>query len=105
MKDLPHHIKKLNRRIIRSIHREELDEEAYGLEMKMPSPPNWKKTERQIKKQAKAQIRKERISRTPTPLTPEQKEKKMIHRVPVFDRTNNAKPKTTKATRKKTPRI
>lgn len=105
MRDLPHHIKKLNRRIIRSIHREELDEEAYGLEMKMPSPPNWKKSERQIKKQAKDKIRKERMARTPSPLTPAEKEKKMIHRVPVFDRLNNAKPKTTKPTRKKTPRI
>ena len=105
MKDLPHHLKKLNRRVIRSFHREELDDEAYGLEMAMPSFPNWKRSERQIKKQTKAKIRQERLARTPTPLTPEERDKKMSHRVPVFDRLNNAKPKMAKPTRKKTPRI
>lgn len=105
MKDLPHHLKKLNRQIIRSLHREELDEEAYSLEMSMPSPYDWERTQRQIKKQAKARMRKERLSRTATPLTPEEREKKMSHRVPIFDRTNHAMPKMAKPTRKKTPRI
>lgn len=103
MKDLPHHIKKLNRRIIRSIHRLELEEEAYDLTM--PSPPPRKQTKRQLKKQAKERMRQERNSRTPTPLTPEEREKKMSDRVPVFDRLNQAKPRTMKPTKKKTPRI
>ena len=100
MKDLPHHIKKLNRRVIRSNHREELEDEAYDLAL----PPR-KQTEQQIKKHAKAKMRKERTSRSPTPLTPEEREKKMSKRVPIFDRINNAKPRTAKPTKKKTPRI
>lgn len=102
MKDLAHHMKKLNRRIIRSEHREEQAEEAY--ELARYSPPR-KQTPRQIKKQAKAKLTKARNARTPTPLTPDEKNKKMAKRVPVFDRTNDAKPKRTKPTRKKTPRI
>jgi hypothetical protein len=100
MKDLPHHIKKLNRKVIRSVHREEQDEEAFDLK----SPPR-KQTERQIKKQAKEKMRQATTSRTPTPLTPSERAKKMVKRVPIFDRTNNAKPKHAKATKKKTPRI
>jgi hypothetical protein len=99
MKDLPHHIKKLNRRVIRSNHREEMEEEAFDL----LAPPR-KQTERQVKKQAKAKIRKERLSRAPTPLTPEEQNKKMAKRVPIFDR-NKAKPRVAKPTKKKTPRI
>jgi hypothetical protein len=102
MKDLPHHVKKLNRRVIRSVHREEMEDEAFDLAM--PSPPPRKQTERQIKKQAKERMRKERTSRTPTPLNPEERAKKMVKRVPIFDR-NSAKPKVTRPTKKKTPRI
>lgn len=101
MKDLPHHIKKLNRQVIRSEHREEMEDEAYSLIV--PSPPK-KQTQRQIKKQAKEQMTKSRELRTPTPLNPEERNKKMAKRVPIFDR-NNAKPKTAKPSRKKTPRI
>lgn len=101
MKDLPHFIKKLNRRIIRSEHREEMDEEAFAQTVAfMPR----KQTVRQLKKQAKAKLTKQRNRRTPTPLEPEERNKKMAKRVPVFDR-NKAKPKVAKATRKKTPRI
>ena len=100
MKDLPHHMKKLNRRVIRSEHREEAEEDAFSLF----DPPR-KQTPEQVKKQAKAQMRKERTSRTPTPLTPDERNKKMGERVPEFERNNKARPKTTKPTRKKTPRI
>ena len=99
MKDLPHHMKKLNRLVIRSTHREELDEEAYEL-----TAPR-KQTARQVKKQAKAKMAKERSSRTPSPLNPDERNKKMAKRVPVFDRTNNAKPRAAKPSKKKTPRI
>ncbi len=101
MKDLPHHMKKLNRLIIRSEHREEVEDEAYS--MKMPSPPR-KQTARQVKKQAKAKLTKSRNARTPTPLTPEERNKKMRKRVPVFDQNKPGR-KIAKPTRKKTPRI
>jgi hypothetical protein len=99
MKDLPHHIKKLNRRVVRSVHREEMDEEAFDL-----IPPR-KQSERQIKKQAKERIRQEKNARAPSPLTPEERNRKMKNRVPVFDRLNDAKPKAALPSRKKTPRI
>jgi hypothetical protein len=100
MKDLPHHIKKLNRRIVRSVHREELEE---GFEM--PPIPNWEMTAKQKKKQAKQKIKKERLSRTPSDLTPEERNRKMKNRVPVFDRLNNAKPKRELPSKKKRPKI
>jgi hypothetical protein len=101
MKDLPHHMKKLNRLIIRSEHREEMEDEAYS--MMAPSLPR-KQTPRQIKKQAKAKLTKSRKMRTPTPLNPEERNKKMRKRVPVFDQ-NKPGQKIAKPTRKKTPRI
>lgn len=100
MKDLPHHIKKLNRRIVRSMHREELEE---GFEM--PAIPNWQMTERQKKKQAKQKMKQERLDHIPSDLTPEERNRKMKNRVPVFDRLNNAAPKTTRPSKKKTPKI
>ncbi len=100
MKDLPHHIKKLNRRIVRSMHREELEE---GFEL--PPIPNWQMTERQKKKQAKQKMKTERLEHVPSDLTPEERNRKMKNRVPVFDRLNNAVPKTTRPTKKKTPKI
>ena len=103
MKDLPHHIKKLNRRVLRSI-RHEMEEEA-DYEETMPSPPNWKPTERQIKKQAKIKERDEREQRAPVHLSIAEKNRKMKHRVPVFDRNSKAHLKTAKPTQKKTPRI
>lgn len=98
MKDLPHHMNKLNRSIIRSQHREEgiIEEDTY-------TPPR-PQTERQQKKQAKAQISKARNERVPTHLSEEQRNQEMKHRVPVFDR-NNQTPKRTKSSHKKTPRI
>lgn len=101
MKDLPHHMKKLNRRILRSAHREEMEEEAFET---LPSPPR-KQTQREMKKIAKRKVAKERWDRAPTPLSPDEKNKKMKYRTPVFDRLNNAKPKATRPSKKKTPRI
>lgn len=100
MKDLPHHIKKLNRQVIRSNHREEMEEEAFEI------APLWQKqTIRQEKKQAKARVKKAKQARTPHPLTSDEKNRKMKNRVPIFYDQNHPKTKTTKATRKKTPRI
>jgi hypothetical protein len=102
MKDLAHHLKKINRQIIRSIHREEMEEEAWDL----TSPYVRKQPPKQLKKQAKAKIAKTRKARAATPLTPDQRNRKMKKRVPIFDRQNNAKPKQgARKSSKKTPRI
>ncbi|MES2274098.1 MAG: hypothetical protein V4487_07890 [Chlamydiota bacterium] len=102
MKDLPHHIKKLNRQVIRSIHKLELEE---GQDFEMPPIPNRKPSSSQVKKQAKSKLKKERENRAPLVLTPDERNKKMKYRVPVFDRTNNAEPKHAGPSKKKTPRI
>ena len=99
MKDLPHHMKKLNRRVIRSMHRDDLEMET------LPEIPNWPDTPQAKKKKAKVAMKKEAEARVPSSLTPEEKNKKMKHRVPVFDRTNNAKPKHTRSSKKKSPKI
>jgi hypothetical protein len=97
MKDLPHHIKKLNRRVIRSSLREEKEEEFETL-----AP--FRESKAEERKIAKRTMRTERVGRTPVHDTPDERNRKMKHRVPIFDR-NSAKPKTAKPTRKKTPRI
>ena len=103
MKDLAHHLKKLNRQIIRSVHREEMEEEAWDLN---PSPYAKKQTPKQVKKQAKAKVTKMRKARAASPLTAEQKNRKMKKRVPIFDKKNKAKPKQgARKSSKKSPRI
>lgn len=99
MKDLPHHMKKLNRRIIRSIHHMEMEEADY--EAQMPDLPNWKPTIREKKKIAKAKIRKERDARTPLHKSEAERNWEMKHRVPIFDRTSHPRPKIAKSPRKK----
>lgn len=101
MKDLPHHIKKLNRRIIRSMHREELEEE-------LPEVPTRPVTKGQMKKKAKQKMKEETLARPSSDLTPDERNKIMKGghkgRVPIFDR-NNAAPKHGAASKKKTPKI
>lgn len=99
MKDLPHHIKKLNRKVIRSVRREERENEV-----ELPDIPPRKQTERELKKQAKSQTKAKRLSRTPSDPTPEERNKRMKKRVPMFDR-NKAAPKHARSSKKKTPRI
>jgi hypothetical protein len=106
MKDLPHHMKKLNRRIIRSEHREELEDENHL--SSLPNPPQPKSRPRaQIRKLTKAKMKKTTKARTPTPLTPQERNKRMKKRVPIFDRTSKVKvaKQGARATKKKTPRI
>lgn len=99
MKDLPHHIKKLNRNIIRSARREEMEEE-------LPEIPTWPDSKAEKRKKQKREMRAERKARVPTGKTPEQRNKEMKKgRVPVFDRTNNAKPKHARSSKKKSPPI
>lgn len=99
MKDLPHHMQKLNRRVIRSMHREQTEEETFDSGIPFAQTP------RQEKKQAKAMRAKDHESHTPIPLTPDEQNKKMAKRVPIFFDRNHLKPKTTRPTRKKTARI
>ncbi len=100
MKDLPHHMKKLNRRIIRSERWIEQEESATS--DRLANTPR-KQTQRELKKQAKAKIRKTRENRTPEVLSPEERNREMKYRTPIFDRTSHPRLKTAKKTRKKTP--
>lgn len=96
MKDLPHHMKKLNRRVIRSSLRESVEE--------MPGLPPFQKSEEEARKMEKRTMRDLTTNRTPIHDTPDERNRKMKERVPVFDR-NNAVPKRARPTKKKTPRI
>jgi hypothetical protein len=100
MKDLPHHMKKLNRRVIRSSLREPEEE----LPENMPGLPPFQKSEEEKRKIEKREMRDLTTSRTPIHDTPDERNRKMKRRVPVFDR-NNAVPKRARPTKKKTPRI
>ena len=102
MKDLPHHLKKLNRKVIRSTHREEHYEES------LPDLPDWALSAQAKKKQAKLTQTFEKIESIPSPKNPEKRNKEMKGgregRVPIFDR-NNQKPKHAKASKKKAPKL
>ena len=101
MKDLPHHIKKLNRRIIRSARRELLEEE-------LPEVPVWPDSKTEEKKKEKRKRRTEREARSPLGKMPEERNREMRGgrrgRVPVFDQ-NKGEPKGTRPTKKKTPKL
>lgn len=98
MKDLPHHMKKLNRRIVRSMHRAEMEEE-------LPEVPTWPDSKGQKKKKAKIKMKEETLSRPSSDKSPEERNRTMkTGRVPIFDR-NDAVPKHAGPTKKKTPRI
>lgn len=98
MKDLPHHIKKLNRRVIRSMHREEMEGE-------LPEVPTWPDSARQKKKKAKQKMKESTLACPSSDLTPDERNKIMKGgRVPIFDR-NNAAPKHARSSKKKTPKI
>ena len=92
MKDLPHHIKKVNRRVIRSERRLELQDDTYA--SNLPSLPEWSdRPKSQLRKQMKSKIKKNREAHVPSDLTPEQQARKMKNRVPIFDRTSHPKSK------------
>lgn len=99
MKDLPHHMKKLNRRVIRSMHREE------NAETQLPEVPTFPVTKKEARKKAKIKMRDETRARVPSHPTQEERNRIMKKgRVPVFDR-ESAEPKHARPTKKKTPRI
>jgi hypothetical protein len=99
MKDLPHHMKKLNRKVIRSSLRETTAETAQE-----PVLPRFQASEEEARKMEKRMMRDAARDRTPIHDSVDEKNRKMKHRVPIFDR-NNAQPKQARPTKKKTPRI
>jgi hypothetical protein len=100
MKDLPHHMKKLNRKVLRSLRLEE----AEGIAPEMPSIPPRTQTARELKKQAKQKMKAERLSHVSSDLTPDERNRKMKKRVPIFERKNHEKRCGTKPSQKKTPK-
>ncbi len=104
MKDLPHHMKKLNRRVVRTERRLMQEDKEYA--EKIPAPPKQAvRPKKQVRKQAKAKTSAERKARTPTKKSAEERNWEMKKRVPVFDR-NKAKPKAgARPSKKKRPRL
>lgn len=103
MKDIPHHMKKLNRRVVRSEHRlleMELESPEVEISIQMPSVHRPKE---QMRKQFKSQMKKETLSRTPTHPSIEERNRQMKHRVPIFDRTSHPRPKFGSKPKKKVP--
>ncbi len=102
MKDLPHHMKKLNRRVIRSEHREMELESVEELNQSIQAPQNERPKE-QMRKMAKVEMRNETRGFTqPTP-TGEDRNREMKHRVPIFDRSSHIRPKQGAKPKKKAP--
>jgi hypothetical protein len=98
MKDLPHHIKKLNRSILRSMRKLEVED-------LLPDLPTWPDSERQKKKKAKIRMRNETNNRPVVKKSEEERNQiQKKGRVPVFDR-QNAEPKHARSSKKKTPKI
>jgi hypothetical protein len=94
MKDPAHHIAKLNREVIRHLP-DEID----------PGIPQHQ-TERQVKKQAKEKAKQAKLARPVHHLTPDEQNKKMSNRTPIFDRISHDKPfKPVHHSRKKAPPI
>lgn len=104
MKDLPHHMQKLNRRVIRDANREDHHEEVFELNADLNLPPR-SMPPAQLKKQGKIRRAKQRNEHIPIAKTPDEQNKLIAKRNPVFFSKNHQKPKTTRATRKKTPRM
>jgi hypothetical protein len=103
MKDLPHHMQKLNRRVVRSEHR--------IIEMELENPeeipsqtPRFERPGEQIRKQKKEIMRKNTRAQTPQHLNEDERNQKMKHRVPIFDRLSHPKPKVGAKQKKKAPR-
>lgn len=99
MKDLPHHVKKLNRKVIRSMHREEVQEKE------MLNIPTWTESKEEKRKKNKRAQKAERKSHVASHKSPEERNKEMKSgRVPVIEK-NNATPTHNPPSRKKSPPI
>jgi hypothetical protein len=105
MKDLAHHMKKLNRTVIRDEHRLEESDEQYRAYVEAPEAPR-PQTDRQIKKQAKEAIAHKKEKQLPICKPKEERNWEEQHRTPVFEWNNHSGPKKgARPSRKKTPRI
>jgi len=105
MKDLPHHMKKLNRRVIRSENRlMESELERIEESLMLIQEPRIQRPKEQIRKQIKSKMRKDTLAHTPEHPTAEQRNRQMKHRVPVFDRLSHPRPKVGAKPKKKAPR-
>lgn len=80
MKDLSHHLQKVTQKVVRSSRKTSKKEQDAGKEMMQTHRPK-----RQLRKQKKAQIRKESESRTPAIKTKEERNREMKKRPPVLE--------------------
>ncbi|MBF8263175.1 MAG: hypothetical protein HW387_840 [Parachlamydiales bacterium] len=104
MKDLPHHMKKLNRRVIRSEHREMETELESSAEELIVQAIQIERPKEQLRKQFKAKMKKETLARTPTHPSDQERNQEMKHRVPIFDRLSHPRPKVGAKPKEKKPR-
>jgi hypothetical protein len=90
MKDVPHHMMKFMRKVIKkNIASEEEEEEAGEELLKEQAVPPSKKQNRKKKKEAIKQTREARI---PSDLTPEEKNKEFKKRTPIIrERSHNTR--------------
>jgi len=94
MKDLPHHVKQLNRKVIRSERRESKEETEVEQKL-LKENTKFEKTESQARKKAKLSQKKKTESHTPQPQTPEDRNDLMNKRVPII-RKRSHQPRTSK---------
>jgi len=94
MRDLPHHVKQLNKKVIRSERRESKKEEE--LEQKLlEEKARFEETTSQARKKQKLGQKKKAKSHVPHPQTPEERNTLMNKRVPIM-RERSHHPRTTK---------
>ena len=89
MKDVPHHMMKFMRKIVKkSGNADEKDEDKYSEEeiLKEKSVPPSKKQQRKQKKEA---IKKARENHIPSDLTPDEKNKELKKRTPIIRERSN----------------
>ncbi len=94
MRDLPHHVKQLNRKVVRSERRESKEEEE--LEQKLlKEKARSEETKSQARKKEKLSQKKKAKSHVPHPQTPEERNDLMAKRVPII-RERSHRPRTSK---------
>ncbi len=92
VKDLPHHMRKLNRSVVRS--ERHLNQEDPEHADKIPSPPQQSpRPKSQVRKQAKEHMRQEREAHTPIKKTVEERDHELKKRVPLHIAKGQKKPR------------
>lgn len=94
MKDLPHHVKQLNRKIVRS-ERRESQEEAEKEEALLKKKTKFPETKYQTRKKAKLDKKQKNKEYIPHPQSPEERNELMNKRVPII-RKRSHRPRTSK---------